>query len=241
MVTLCVVCPGCMSGSLASNTGPRAPGEKWSTDRDQSAHVGESVQFDFVLKDWKGALAPPTVLADYCVFTIGTDHIAVEASPLGHFSCGFRFDSFHPDNVVNIEAVAYRQRGARDWVKARGQWIQSSTPGDEADISVARDALRMRIYQAEFVLKVSRAADDPDPSTGLLRFSTDTDRTATFALDRNGSRGFRLDGPDPDGSYVVRFEPPAEALAPTGRTSVVFTIKDRAGQTHVFDSTMDTP
>jgi len=241
IVLLCGVCPGCVTGSLATNTGPRAPGERWSTDREQSAHVGEFFQLDFVLKNWMGSLTSPGGVADYCVFLVGNDCQVVEANPSGHFACGFRFDSIPHGDTVNVEAVAYRQQGTRDWVQARGQWVQTSNPGDEPDARVASDSIRMRIYQSEVELTIPRTADDLDPSTGLLRFSSDMDRNVSFGLSRNGSQGFHMDAPDPSGMYLVRFEPPADALQPFGKTRVVFTIKDRAGQTHTIESAVDSP
>ena len=42
--------PGCIYGSLASDTGPSAEG-LWSVENMQEAHVGEKVKYSFILRE----------------------------------------------------------------------------------------------------------------------------------------------------------------------------------------------
>lgn len=74
---------GCLSGSLATNTGPTGP-HGWCTAKEQQAHVGETVGYSFILKHpfHKRPIAPYGY-ADYCVATIGRERVECEVDPGG--------------------------------------------------------------------------------------------------------------------------------------------------------------
>ena len=108
---------GCISGSLASSTGPRPPGNHWSVARRQMAHVGEEVHFDFLLQDWQGRFLPPQGLADYCAVTVGYERIEVAPDIHGRFRFSHRFTRVQPGDRVELTTTAFRQRGGRDWMR----------------------------------------------------------------------------------------------------------------------------
>ena len=75
---------GCVSASLATNTGPKRPEERWSTAGRQRVHVGEEVQFDFLLLDGLGRFRVPAGVAHYVAVLNGEDRVEVAPDELGH-------------------------------------------------------------------------------------------------------------------------------------------------------------
>lgn len=232
---------GCISGSLASNTGPRPRGHLWSVAGQQMMHVGEEVQFDFVLQDWARRLVNPLGIAEYCVVDIGNERIEVTPDVEGHFRFSRAFDQVNPGDKIKVKATAFRQRGGRDYMKIRGQWLQSDSPFEEPDRAIAGDAIKLIVYEAPIELTLVRPADDLDPETGVLRIQRTGGPTTSVFVDRPGRRGFTMTGPEPDGYYRVRYQPRGNELSPIGTTEVEFTVYDTSGQSHYASARLETP
>ncbi len=232
---------GCTVGSLASNTGPRPPGQSWSDARHQMVHVGETVRFDFVLVDHAGRFVHPLGLADYCVMMIGPERKDAKPDLGGHFQFTHRFDDVPTGSEIEVRASAYRQHGGRDFMKMSGRWLQNDNPFDQPDQKVAGDAILLRVYETSLELILARPADELDMESGVLRVHrTDGAETSVY-IDRPHRPGFRIFGPEPDGSYRIRYQPAGSELNPVGTTEVEFVIYDVAGRSYRVASTFATP
>ena len=241
MALLAVLTGGCISASLASSTGPRPPGWQWSMARRQQAHVGEKVRFDFVLKDWRGRRVKPFGLANYCATTIGSRRIEAEPDIHGHFSFTHDFSSVRPGTTLKVTTTAYQQRGGRDFMQVRGEWLHSDSPYEEPDRKIGADSIRITIYEAPIELTIAGFTEDLDPDTGVMRIRRANGAITSVYVDRPGRPGFTLSGPDTDGCYRVHYSPKGNELNPVGTTDVDFIIHDRAGQAHEASVTIDTP
>lgn len=232
---------GCTVGSLASNTGPRPPGHSWSDARQQMVHVGETVQFDFVLVDHARRFVHPLGLADYCVITIGTSRMEADPDLAGHFQLAHTFDDAAPGQAIEVRTGAYRQRGGRDFMKVNGRWVQIDNPFDQPDQKVAGDAIMLTVYETSVELILARPSVGLDLESGVLRVRrTDGSMTSVY-IDRPHRPGFMISGPEPDGSYRIRYQPKGRELNPVGTTEVEFVIYDVAGRPYRVSSTIDTP
>ena len=236
-----VLLGGCVSASLATNTGPRPPGQHWSTAPIQQVHCGEEVRFDFVLVDPRGRLLNPLGLADYCVAFIGAERFEADPEPNGHFRFVYSFDRIQPGATIPVRADAYRRVGGRDYIRVQGQWLQSLSPYEIADKRIAGDTLILAAYQVEIELSLVRPPDDLEPDSGVLRIRRDDGVVTSVYIDRPGRPGFALTGPDADGYYRVRYTPTGGQLNPVGKTEVEFVIYDLAGHRHRVTAELDTP
>ena len=232
---------GCVTGSLASNTGPRPPGNRWSVAKEHMVHVGEVVEFDMVLQDGYRHFVSPFGLADYCAAQIGPERVEVVADVAGHFVFSYRFDGVEPGERITVRASAYRQRGERDFMKVRGQWLHADSPYAQPDQRIAGNTIDLLAYRTTVELRMPRPPDDLDPETGVLRFRRLDGTTTPVYVDRPSLPGFSLEGPEPDGYYRVRYHPRAEELNSTGTTEAVFTIYDTVGRRHTLSTVLETP
>ena len=232
---------GCVTASLASNTGPRPAGRVWSMAGRQMAHVGEEVKFDFVLTDWAGRWLDPLGIGDYAAAYIGGERIEATPDVNGHFQFGYTLDQVGPGDRIKVKATAFRQRGGRDFMKIRGQWLQSDSPYEEPDQAIASDAIQLAVYQVPIELTLVRPADDLDPENGVLRLRRMNGLTTSVFIDRPGRPGFTITGPEPDGYYRISYQPTGNELNPVGTTEVEFTIYDTLGQPHYAHATLKTP
>jgi hypothetical protein len=204
-------------------------------------HLGEEVPFDFVLQDWQHKLMSPVGFADYCVAMIGSERIETEYDVYGHFRFSHKFSNVEPGQKVKVEATAYQQRGGRDFMKIRGQWMHSDSPYEETDREVARDAINLSVYEAPIDLSVARPPDDLDPDSGVLRIRRHDGSTTSVFIDRPTRPGFTMTGPEPDGYYHVRYTPHGDELNPIGTTDIEFVIHDVAGQKYEVPALITTP
>lgn len=235
-------CSGCVSGSLASNTGPRPEGFAWSTASQQQVHVGETVAFDFVLSDQLGRRVDPTGLADYCMASVGPTQTEAVPDAEGRFRFTHTLTAgVTPGDRMVVRVTAYQRRGSRDFVEVRGRWLESESPFDDPDRVVASDAVTLVVYRTEIDLRLPRPADDFDPETGVLRICRRDGVTTAVYLDRPNRPGFSLDGPGLDGYYHVRYRPRGDEVNAAGSTPVTFDISDRAGIPHTAKATLATP
>lgn len=241
LATATIAVGGCVGGSLASNTGPRPPGHRWSVARRQMVHVGETVRFDFVLTDALGRLVQPTGLADYCVSYISGQRLEASPDITGHFGFAHTFDDVRPGQTVTVKTTAYRQRGQRDFMNIRGKWYQSDSPYELPDKKVGSGSIRLEVYAAPVELTIPQPPDDLDLETGVMRIRRGDGATTSVYIDRPGRPGFTITGPEPAGRYQVRYLPWGDELNASGSTEVEFTIYDRAGQAHYAAVTLETP
>ena len=230
-----------MSGSLASNTGPRPPGSPWSVASKQMLHAGEEVRFDFILLDLFGRFADPVGYMDYCVALIGGERIESEPDSTGRCRFKHTFNRVRPGERIEVPATAYRQRGQRDFLKVRGRWLHGESPYDIADQRVAHDSIRFTVYVAPIELSLARPPDDLQPETGVLNIRRSDGTSTSIYIDRPHRPGFSITGPEPDGYYRVRYVPSGTELNPIGTTEVEFVVYDTAGHPHYASTTLDTP
>ncbi|MCH7994388.1 MAG: hypothetical protein IIB57_08085 [Planctomycetes bacterium] len=241
LLALAVAQGGCVAGSLASNTGPRPPELAWSMAGKQMVHVGEVVEFDFVLRDWTYRFVHPLGIADYCVAFIGEERLETTPDHNGHFQFAYKFDRIQAGDKINVKATAYRTKGARDFMKVRGTWLRSDSAYDKADQRVASDKIRLVAYQVPVELTMVRPADDLDTGRGVLKIHRTHGPTTTVFVDKPGQPGFAIDGPEPDGYYRIGYQPSGSELNSTGTTRVDFTIYDTMGLPHRASLTLQTP
>lgn len=238
---------GCVSASLATNTGSTIDGRAWSMDAVQKAHVGEEVAFDFVLTDATGAFVNPTGVADYVVATIGADRHEVEPDLGGHFVFTHRFKGVRPGERVRVTADAYRERGRRDFVLAMGRnpevgrWIASERAGDEPDQRIVSDSVDLEFYQAVVDMPVDGTGDDLDLETGVMRLRKLDGRVVAVYAGRPGRPGFELNERAASGGFRVTFQPEASMLNSSGFTDVEFSIRDRVGRRLSASTQLPTP
>ncbi len=241
VTAMCLVSGGgCISGSLATSTGPRPLGFAWSPEERQDAHVGENVEFDFVLMDWLSNRVDPTGLADYCVAQFDRERIEVELHPNGYFRFA-RPISVSPGTSITVDVTAYRQVAGRDLIKVGNQWVASTGPFDQPDRKVATDSVTLDVYQCEVRLRMASPPDDLDIETGVMRIYRDDGSNTSVYINRPGRPGFRITGPGPDGFYEITFKPAGHMVHNHGTTKVDFSIHDLAGQRHDLSVTIDTP
>lgn len=232
---------GCLSASLASNSGPPRFGTIWSDASRQEVVVGETVRFDFVLQDARRRFVPPVGLADYCVAHVDGERIETDMDEFGRFRFTHTFDRLKPGDQVSVRAGAYRQHGARDFMMVNGRWVQRESPFDLPDRRVAQDAIDFTVYEAPIELTLARPRDELQPKSGLLTILRRDGSTTKVYTDRPHRRGFTLAQPSGEGYCLVRYNPTGEELNPTGTTDVEFVIYDTAGGEHRTSTTLKTP
>lgn len=236
-----VVMGGCVSGSLATNTGPKPPGYDWSDAPKQMAHVGESVEFDFVLQDGFRRFVNPSGVADYAAVFVHGDRIETEPDLYGHFPFTYTLDHAPPGAIVEVRAVAYRQRGSRDYMKVGDEWLRADSPYHLPDKEVAQDTIKFVIYAAFVELAIARPPIDLDPVSGVLHIRRSDGSISSVYIDRPHRRGFTISDPEADGLYHIRYRPDGVEVNPVGTTEVRVTIHDLSGHPHEASTTIDTP
>lgn len=240
VVFMLVLMPGCITGSLASDTGPRPEGGHWSAAGRQMVHVGEEVEFDFVIHDWQRKIINPLGIADYVAAEINGDRVETEADHNGHFVFAYAFDDKSPDQKITIRATAYRQLGRRDFMRVRDRWLQSDSPYNDPDEPVADDAITLTVYRARIALELPATAEDLNMRSGVLRIQRN-DGTRSVFLAKPDQAGFSYTGPEPDGIYRVTYVPDGDELNATGRTRYEFRVFDTTGRPVTVEGEIETP
>ena len=207
----------------------------------QMVHVGERVEFNFVLVDSFGRFVHPHRLADYSVTFFDNQRIESTPDVEGVFRFTIPFDRIRSGQKATVTTTAYRQMEGRDYVKIRGQWLRSDSPYEIGDKVVASDSIVLTAYEVLIELRIARPPDDLAPDTGVLQLCRDDDTCTSVYIDLPDRPGFALTGAQPDGYYRVRYQPTGNDLNPSGTTDVRFTIHDRAGQPHHASMTIETP
>jgi hypothetical protein len=239
-VFLACVVGGCVSGSLATNTGARA-GESWATASRQPAHVGETVQFSFVLKrPMEDKSMHALGVADYCVFDIGGERYDVDVDESGAFRIEHGLTQARAGDKVRVTAVAYREYGPRDHRRVAGEWLKNQSPQNEPDQRVASARVTLEVYQSSLELDVPPLPDGLDPSTARLVLRPRGRRDVVLYAHRPPRRGFTFDV-SPNGGWRVTYLPSGDEVNPTGATPTEFSIFDNAGNRHEFRTELATP
>ncbi|MHC5112551.1 MAG: hypothetical protein ACYTHJ_22045 [Planctomycetota bacterium] len=230
---------GC--ASLASTTGPRHPDTIWSTASKQQVYTGERVEFDFVLLDAFGKRKSPQGVADYAVVSIGEVNLTTEADIHGRFRFSHDFADAMPGDELVVTAAAYQQRGARDFIVVRGEWVRTDSAYDEPDKRVARDKIIMIVYDRAIGMTLTRPAHDLDPTTGVLKLKRFDGGTTSVFAQTTTRAGFVMEGPNPEGYYNLTYTPKGGELSSFGTTDVSFRIYDITGQPYETQATVDSP
>ena len=204
-------------------------------------HVGEEVQFDFVLLDSFGQFTNALGIADYCVASIGADRVDSEPDLTGRFRFQHRFETAQAGQRVDIRATAFRQRGRRDSLRIGVLWVNGVSPTDDPDQPIAKDSIRFAVYQAAIELTLAGPPDDLVPETGVLTILRSDGTSTRVFIDRPNRPGFTMTGPEPDGYYRIRYVPSGAELNRTGTTQVEFLVYDVANQQHFVTTQIDTP
>ncbi len=240
MAVLCIVSPGCYVGSLASTTGSRQGG-RWSIERHQQVHVGERVNFSFVLRErYKAERVNAAGLADYCAFEFGADRFDVDVDEYGCFRAQYTFSELVEGQEITVAATAYRQVGERDRVKVGGRWFKPDDAKDRADEMIASDKIVLTAYQAGVDLILPHQANEYDFSTAQMVFRRVAGEVSVVFLEESGQAGFHVEA-EHNGEWRVTYTPIAGQLNTDGTTDVVFSVYDRAGNRHRLTTTLDTP
>lgn len=230
---------GCISASLATSTGPKPAGFKWSVEPKQKVHVGETVDFDLVLLDAGRGVRPDDV-ANYAVLLIGDLRYQTESDLHGHYTFSHRFDGVRPGDTIPVTAAAFRDNGQRDFMNIAGDWMMSAHPDNVPDRRVAGDSMTLIVYQASIDLAVVAPTDELAPHTGVLELTRADGSTRLVypAAPNKPGYGFaRGDG----GAARVYYRPRWDEVSPSGQTQAEFRIHDRAGTVHRTTATIETP
>ncbi|MGB0716839.1 MAG: hypothetical protein ACPGXK_13235 [Phycisphaerae bacterium] len=230
---------GC--ASLAASTGPRSSASQWSVAERQAAHVGEDVEFDFVLLDAWGDGVSPIGVADYVLATVGDYRVVAEPDVNGHFKFAHRLKNVEPGAQLFVKATAFQQKGSRDVIVVAGEVVTADSAYDEADRRVADDHILLDVYQAEVQLQLAGTEQTLDPSSGVLRLKT-RDGGVTSVFQNTPLRpGYRLAGPDAAGVYTIDYQPQANEVSNFGETEIYFRIFDIAGSPYEVRTTLNCP
>lgn len=194
-----------------------------------------------MLTDGWGRFVAPTGIDEYGVLYLGFERLESEPSPSGHFRFTHRLDGVRAGSSIAARGAVFQQRGNRDFIKVRGEWLQSSSPYEEPDRLIASDEVTLDVYQVRVSLEIPRPPLDLDIGTGILRIQRDDGTSTTLYVDRPGRPGFTIVGPEPNGRYEITYEPSGDELNRTGTTAVRFSVLDVGGQRHEAQAVLETP
>jgi hypothetical protein len=239
--TLAALAGGCMQGTVATRTGPAGP-TSWSTDKHQAAHVGEPVEFEFLVVR-VGTSRGIANAADYAVWEFGPEYQVTRVDAEGRFHCTHAFTQVPPagaDDVL-VRVTAYRQRRRQDAIVIGDELVHAADPYDLPDAVVASDKLHLRVYQAQVRFDVPPASPPLVWETAMLTFERDSAAAAVVRPQRLGRPGFAVIRAEGEPNTVIAYEPTADQVNPTGWTRVTLLVRDEDGQEHLFKQTIPTP
>lgn len=232
---------GCVSGSLATSSGDAGEG-KWSIAKRQQIHVGETVEFSFVLKK---AMSNESIdargLADYCAFSIGKDRVETELDEAGGFKAEYKCDGVEAGTQIEVIADAFATQDDRDFMQIAGKWLQTESPYNSPDKLVASSRVILTAYQTVVRFKLPKPEHAYDLGTGKLTFRRNEGGNVSVFENRPPRGGFEVSSENADGSRWVAYLPTGDQLNPTGTTDVEFAIYDVAGNRMTFTDTLETP
>ncbi len=232
---------GCMYGSLACDTGPSEQGA-WSVAPLQHAHVGENIALSFILRQrFQQNRIDVLGIADYAVANILEERIEIGPDINSAFLFTHRLAGVKPGQVVAVEVAAHQTRGSKDYMKIRGTWRRSVSAAAQPDELVARDSIKLRIYQSRIDYRFAKPQVDLDWSTARLVITRSDDKVSTVFMDRPARPGFTMNGPDQNGYYRIQYFPLASQVNKTGTTRAAFKVLDVNGLEQSHEIEFDTP
>ncbi len=239
VASLCVAVGGCTSGSLATDSGPGTP---WSTDGQQMVHVGEHVDFSFILT--KGLIKrrprDPMGTADYCIAMAGSERIEAELDVMtGHYRFAFDVVDLQPGDTINVSSAAYRRSGVRDLQQIGDTWVRADDPFDQPDRVMASGSVALSVYRTEIELPVGDS--ELDLVGGRLEIHRNDGKIAVVFHETTTDRGFTVSEPDDDGVVKIIYAPTADNVNKTATTYVRFRALDGSGKEQVYDGQIPTP
>ena len=237
---LMVVVGGCMRASLATDTGLSTEGQ-WSVAPQQSAHVGEKVDFSVVLMDMFQRPRDALGLADYTTLTVGNDRMDGDLEPDGRFHFAYTFSLARPGDRIRVTTAVTKQKGLRDFMKVGQEWMQCDSPYDERDIIVARAHVELECYQVRVEIKLELPEGDYDWASARLVLLKHGD-SKHVVYEQQGVRcGFTVQPFGTGGGCRVIYEPLATEINKTGHTAAEFSVQDLAGKLHQHRVNFPTP
>ncbi len=232
---------GCMYGSLACDTGPSEEGA-WSVAPLQHAHVGENIALSFILRQrFQQNRIDVLGIADYAVANILEERIEVGPDINSAFLFTHRLAGVKPGQVVAVEVAAHQTRGSKDYMKIRGTWRRSVRAAEDPDELVARDSIKLRIYQSRIDYRFAKPQVDLDWSTARLVITKSDEKVSTVFMDRPARPGFTMNGPDQNGYYLIQYFPLADQVNKTGTTRAALKVLDVNGLEQSHEIEFDTP
>ena len=180
LITAVCLTGGCHYGSLACGTGPSQAG-MWSVAGVQDAHVGEELAFSFILRErFKRDRLALFGIADYAAVYILGDRIEAPAGIDHTFAFKYKLEGVEPGRTITATAEAFKIRGSRDYMKIRGRWQRSVSTVDDTDKQVARDSIKLRIYQSKVDFTVPASSTVLDWPTARMVITRRENKESKF-------------------------------------------------------------
>ncbi len=252
---------GCVTGSLATDSGPSTVGP-WSTAPRQDVHAGERVRFSMILQE---PLRPGRVSladwADYAVVSGLGERVELEPGADDRFEYDHLLEA-GPGQTLRVTLAAFRIRGHRDYMRIRGEWRQSASPLDDADELMAEVAVALRVYQSHVDQAIPKPLADLDWTTARLLLTRSDGAVSAIpkadALRAGGSDGlpagnqpegppprktdgFHVSGPDDAGRFRIQYDPTAEQVNKSGVTRAALHVRDVNQVDHAYEFDIATP
>lgn len=222
--------------SLATNSGPSKTGGEWSVAAEQWVHVGEKVDFNYVLMSG---------YADYAILSIpqaGITRVCLQADRNRFYFEGLTFNvPTLPGKPLVAKVTCYRERGIRDYMEADGKLLVRESPDDPSDAKVSSSHLKIHVYQASLTIDMPACHDGYRWQTASLTLHCGGDLPAIVHENRPYRKGFKVEGPSASGSFVVTYEPTADQLNRTGTTRAVLSVFDTKNKEHTQVVLVPTP
>ncbi len=241
MTLLCVCVAGCSSASLATDSGPGRP---WSTDGQQMVHVGEHVDFSFVLT--KGVLKrgprDPVGAVDYCIARAGSEQIEADLdNQTGHYRFAFDVLGLREGDAIAVTAEAYRENGVRDTKQIGDAWVRADDPFDQRDRVIASDSVALSVYRSLVEIPIPGGDVALDLGGGRLELHRADGKVATIYHKTADGRGYEIAEPNSEGVSTIMYAPVADEINKSATTYVRFRVLDGSGTERVFDGHIPTP
>ncbi len=208
----------------------------------QHAHVGEKITLSFILRQqFQKSRIDVNGIADYAVASILDERIEVGPDTNSAFLFTHRLAGVTSGQVVAVEVAAHQTRGSKDYMKIRGTWRRSISAAEEPDELVARDSIKLHIYQSRIDYRFANPQVDLDWSTARLVITRSDEKVSSVFMDRPARPGFTMNGPDQNGYYSIQYFPLADQINKIGTTRAALKVLDVNGleQSHEFE--FDTP
>ena len=204
--------------------------------------MGERVSFSFILRErFRAGRIDVLGIADYAAANILEERIEVGPDINSEFLFGHRLDGVEPGSTIDVTSAAYQVNGSKDYMKIRGRWRRSMNAVDEPDKMVARDSIKLRIYQSRIDHRFRGPQVDLDWATARLIIRRGEENVSTVFMDRPHRPGFTMNGPDREGFFHIQYYPLAEQVNKTGATRAALKVRDVNGLEQSYHFEFATP